>query len=322
MHLSSFDTEAGINRNNTFESMNRVAYEADNRASLGQSFVTTAIVCLALTIAALVIISSTMPPAETKTSETSGSLESPSLSPVGPVSEKPNTRSARTHVAQPPDKTGGPLDAPANDNDTIDWHAANQAADPRHNGQPAIRMEDDRFAPTDEPITSRPVANRFDFITPPIHTTVTEFKQNERQPRFATVPATKLEPVRPEGVSVVKSLPQAKTLNDPAQGDQTVPDSSARVAGWQQIRAIEIGELNGNDEPVEFAPAQTGPSTNGVDVNPPATPVALSPESGPSKPAQKRQPSRSYSKKSRKKKTSKATIRPDQTWQHRALFRD
>lgn len=102
-----------------------------------------------------------------------------------------------------------------------------------------------------EPITSRPVADRFDFAGAAIVTTLAQFNQDPAGQQFAALPTTELKslPASQQTVSLspvreLTALPPlvqlTATLDQPALRASKVP----QVAGWSLIRTIETEELS------------------------------------------------------------------------------
>jgi len=174
-----------------------------------------------------------------------------------------------------------------------------------------------------EPITSRPVADRFDFIGPAVVSTLADHQSAPPRHEFASLPASELNSLPaasasavPKPVRVLQALPPQSTLT--ADNSQQTPRSSKtpQVAGWRLMRTIKTEEVAG----VTFDTAEPAPL---LPVKKPGVaPGYAAPEIKESKIKRRVRPRTVSRPAPPKPPKSQPGSLADEPWKNRALFRD
>lgn len=287
----------------------------------------TLFVLLGLAIAAVIIVSATRSPLDTQDpGRTAAHQECPEHCSSGQTMPQTKAGGAiKDHDATTAIAPGTQVQAAAEGEDPQHSRMAERANKPieRAAGHqspvaPAAAATNAHDLAT-EPITTRPVADRFDFIGPAIVTTVAEYERAPSSRDFASLPATELTPLPADKVSTIpkprlllRSLPPASTLTADNTEPPTRTAKAPQVAGWRMIRTIKTQELSEEDiEKAALLPL--------LPVQKPEPPASALTE--PQKPSKISRRVRQTTIKQKPKSTPTSTF-SDTSWKSRALFRD
>lgn len=161
--------------------------------------------------------------------------------------------------------------------------------------------------PPSEPITSRPVVDRFDFVGAAALKSVSFTR---RDPLDLPPVSGVLVPPRQAERVVLKPLPPQETIEASEHGRKELRISAPRVAGWSTVRTIETREVT---TPVRLDTKKS------YSVSSP-TPARPRRYKSRTKSSKRPRMYRSRTKSSKTRAPKKNLYRPSRSWKARALF--
>lgn len=237
----------------------------------------------------------------------------PPVRPHDAVNKSKATASARTAPA-----------GVAAANETVLAQVATPSAATPEEPEESVPSEPVRQNTAAEPITTRPVADKFDFIGPALLEMLADDGNEADRRQFAELPVSELQAVAPANVREIKSAESDAAAVRPdiataASKQTSKAGSAAMVAGWRLIRTIKARQVS---EQSALGQVTIPVIPNQKPHAPESGAAQLETKSAASKKS-RRSSKRSYSASvSKKSRPPAVKILEDQSWQSRVLFRE